>query len=150
ESVFEQTWHEFGLPRDAGLLRERWNRLLSLRSDVLKQLEELRAAGKVGSSLAGEGEVYANGEGREVLKSFREAPRVGVIHVQARVVDGAQAGAVATALSDVKIRVNPSPHRKCERCWHYRSDVGATGEHPDLCGRCVANLYGSGETRVHA
>jgi hypothetical protein len=44
ESVFEQTWHEFGLPRDADQLRERWGRLLSLRSDVLKQLEELRAA----------------------------------------------------------------------------------------------------------
>ncbi|PIV87426.1 MAG: hypothetical protein COW48_11525, partial [Hydrogenophilales bacterium CG17_big_fil_post_rev_8_21_14_2_50_63_12] len=39
---------------------------------------------------------------------------------------------------------------KCERCWHYRADVGAAAEHPGLCGRCVSNLYGEGEAREHA
>ncbi len=34
---------------------------------------------------------------------------------------------------------------KCERCWHYESDVGQHMEHPHLCGRCVAVL----ERRVH-
>jgi isoleucyl-tRNA synthetase len=36
---------------------------------------------------------------------------------------------------------------KCERCWHYRDDVGHDAEHPTLCGRCTSNLYGSGEVR---
>jgi isoleucyl-tRNA synthetase len=58
--------------------------------------------------------------------------------------------AVPTALNDVTIKVHASPHPKCERCWHYRADVGANAAHPQLCGRCVANLYGRGEPRVHA
>ena len=71
-SVFEQTWYEFGLPRDAEALRTRWQKLRTLRSDVQKQLEELRVSGKIGSSLAGEVEVFANGENREFLASFAD------------------------------------------------------------------------------
>jgi isoleucyl-tRNA synthetase len=50
----------------------------------------------------------------------------------------------------LKIRAIPSPHRKCARCWHYRADVGADAKHPEICGRCVSNLYGSGESRYFA
>ena len=49
-----------------------------------------------------------------------------------------------------KIEVTPSPHPKCERCWHYREEVGSHAEHPALCGRCVSNLFGEGEPRTHA
>ena len=42
------------------------------------------------------------------------------------------------------LRVTPSKHSKCVRCWHYREDVGSDPEHP---GRCVENVAGSGETR---
>ena len=27
--------------------------------------------------------------------------------------------------------------QRCERCWHYRADVGSRCRHPTLCGRCV-------------
>ncbi|OYW08657.1 MAG: hypothetical protein B7X34_08240, partial [Acidobacteriia bacterium 12-62-4] len=39
---------------------------------------------------------------------------------------------------------------KCERCWHWRADVGLDAAHPTLCGRCTSNLFGAGETRVFA
>jgi isoleucyl-tRNA synthetase len=39
---------------------------------------------------------------------------------------------------------------KCERCWHYRDDVGVDQAHPTLCGRCTSNLYGAGEERRFA
>jgi isoleucyl-tRNA synthetase len=48
------------------------------------------------------------------------------------------------------IRVAPSAHAKCQRCWHWRADVGADVAHPALCGRCVANLFGAGEPRRFA
>jgi isoleucyl-tRNA synthetase len=148
--VFEQTWHTFGLPSDAVELRSRWNRLRLLRSDVLKQLEELRAAGKIGSPLAGEVELYADGESREFLKSFDDDLRFVFITSQARVLDNGRSGTAASSIPDVTVRVSPSPHQKCERCWHYRADVGADAAHPKLCGRCVSNLFGRGEQRVHA
>jgi len=46
--------------------------------------------------------------------------------------------------------VNPSPYTKCERCWHWRDDVGDDARHPTICGRCVANLFASGEQRAYA
>ena len=50
-------------------------------------------------------------------------------------------------------RARRSPSRrarsaKCERCWHWRADVGADPTHPTLCGRCVANLFGAGRARA--
>ncbi|MGB8600041.1 MAG: zinc finger domain-containing protein, partial [Burkholderiales bacterium] len=48
------------------------------------------------------------------------------------------------------IQVTPASTAKCERCWHYRGDVGADAKHPPLCGRCVSNLYGAGEQRTYA
>ena len=149
-SVFEQTWYEFGMPRDAEALRTRWQKLRTLRSDVQKQLEALRVSGKIGSSLAGEVEVFANGENRAFLASFADDLRFVFITSQARLADTAPADAIKTALPDVSIRVAPSPHQKCERCWHYREDVGHDAQHPQLCARCVSNLYGAGESRRHA
>jgi len=43
-----------------------------------------------------------------------------------------------------------STAEKCERCWHYRADVGAHADHPTLCGRCYSNLFGAGEQRKFA
>ena len=122
----------------------------ALRSDVQKQLETLRVAGKVGSSLAGEVEIYANGEEAQFLRSFDDDLRFVFITSQARLGHATPAEAVETVLPGVKLAVKPSPHAKCERCWHYRADVGADSAHPEICGRCVSNLYGAGEARTHA
>jgi isoleucyl-tRNA synthetase len=149
-SVFEQTWFDAPLPRDAEALRQRWYKLRALRADVQKQLEQLRVGGAIGSSLAGEVEVYADGEDYAWLKSFDDDLRFVFITSQARVTHGAAEDAIATTLPDVGIRVTATDHEKCQRCWHYRADVGADAAHPELCGRCVSNLYGSGEARSHA
>ena len=52
--------------------------------------------------------------------------------------------------AEQKILVKPSAHQKCDRCWHYRADVGVDAAHPLICGRCVSNLFGSGEARQYA
>ena len=52
--------------------------------------------------------------------------------------------------SDLTFKVAASRHAKCDRCWHYREDVGGNVEHPTICGRCVSNLFGQGEKRTHA
>jgi isoleucyl-tRNA synthetase len=44
-------------------------------------------------------------------------------------------------------KVSASQNAKCERCWHYRSDVGHDPAHAGLCGRCTSNLLGAGEVR---
>jgi isoleucyl-tRNA synthetase len=58
--------------------------------------------------------------------------------------------AVLTSATELNVAVAPSTSTKCDRCWHYRDDVGADAAHPTLCGRCVTNLFGAGETRTIA
>jgi isoleucyl-tRNA synthetase len=149
-SVFEQTWHQYPLPRDAAGLRARWQKLRGLRSDVQKLLEELRVAGKIGSSLAGEVDLYANGGNSSFLKSFADDLRFVFITSRATVNDGTDGAALPSSLDGVGIKVSAAAHRKCERCWHYRSDVGADAAHPEICARCVATLHGAGEIRAYA
>lgn len=47
----------------------------------------------------------------------------------------------------VVVQASVSPHPKCARCWHHAVDVGHSAEHPELCDRCVQNVYGEGEDR---
>ena len=148
-TVFEQAWYHLGLPQDADALRARWTKLRALRSDVQKELETLRAAGKIGSSLAGEVDLHAEGEAHALLVSLKDDVRFVMITSRASLHAGA-GGAASASLPGVGITVSASAHVKCERCWHYRPDVGAQADHPQLCGRCHSNLFGAGESREHA
>jgi len=37
----------------------------------------------------------------------------------------------------IEIRVEKALGQKCERCWHWETDVGQNPEHPTICGRCI-------------
>jgi isoleucyl-tRNA synthetase len=139
DSIFFQTLHELPLVEEPGLL-ERWEKMRAIRADVRRQLEELRAAGKIGSSLAAEIDFDAPPAQAAFLRSFGEDLRFILLTSAARVHDASAAEA----------RVTPSRHPKCERCWHFRADVGAVREHPTICARCAGNLSGADEKRVHA
>ena len=84
-------------------------------------------------------EVFADGERFDVLNALADDLRFVFITSQAKILRGSAA-----------IVVHPSEHKKCERCWHYRADVGADPAHAVICGRCTENLYRAGERRVHA
>ncbi len=137
DSVLLHTWHQF--PDTGGDLCERWDKIRAARAEVQKELEALRAAGKIGSSLQAEVEVFADGERFDVLNALADDLRFVFITSQARILRGSAA-----------IVVHPSDHKKCERCWHYRADVGADPAHAEICGRCTENLYRAGERRAHA
>ena len=75
--------------------------------------------------------------------------RFALITSAASVTSEEDAGATQTELAGLKVRVVPSQHAKCDRCWHHREDVGSNPDHPDLCGRCITNIEGEGEVRLH-
>lgn len=143
-SVFLQTWHSFPeQPEDAQILRQHWQQLRELRARVLKQLEDARIRGEIGSSLAAMVEIRVTEEDYALLNSLGDDLRFVLItsEVCLQRVDNA---------AEETIIVTASTHRKCERCWHYRQDVGSIADHPTLCSRCVSNLTGPGEYRRHA
>ncbi|MGH8733191.1 MAG: class I tRNA ligase family protein, partial [Burkholderiales bacterium] len=133
DSVFFHTWYALPEVPDAAPLLARWDRLREVRDPVRKQIEELRAAGKVGSSLQAEVELGAAGEERALLESLGEDLKYVFLTSAVRV-------------GGDETRVRASAHPKCERCWHYRADVNGEG----VCARCQSNLKGPGETRRYA
>ena len=137
DSVLLHSWYRF--PEAGSDLLARWEQLRAVRSEVQKELEAVRASGKIGSSLQAEVEISADSDRFELLASLGDDLRFVLITSQAKLARGGG-----------EIRVNPSANTKCERCWHYRADVGADPAHPEICGRCTANLYGEGERRIHA
>ncbi|HMN64549.1 MAG TPA: isoleucine--tRNA ligase [Burkholderiaceae bacterium] len=148
ETIFTQSWHAFdGMgelasedAQSTALLRLKWEAIRAVRAEVLRKLEEARSAGAIGSSLQAEVEVRASGETFDALASLGDDLRFVFITSQARVVRGADDELVS-------VSVVASEHAKCERCWHYRADVGADPAHPTICGRCNENLHGAGEPR---
>ena len=143
DSVMLSTWHQ--LPTDPleDVLVQRWNVIRAVREEAQKVLEDLRTAGSIGSSLAAEVDVYAAGEKYDALCALGEDLRFVLISSRANV---HQVGVG----EEERIVASASAHQKCERCWHYREDVGVDAEHPQLCGRCGSNLFGEGESRRHA
>ncbi len=142
DSVFFHTWHAFAQVADAPALLERWREIRAARAEVQKELETLRAAGKIGASLAAHVELRASGERFDALAALGDELRFVMITSQVAVAKVAAGGETIAA--------TPSPNAKCERCWHYRADVGADPAHPSICGRCLSNLYGAGEARRFA
>ncbi len=143
KTVFEDIWHELS---EHGLSAERisaWEAVITVRGQAAKEIEILRAAGQVGSSLQAELALYLPNVTFDALNSLGDDLRFAMITSSAK---------VYKVLSDAeqKILVNPSAHKKCDRCWHYRADVGADADHQHICGRCVSNLFGKGEARKYA
>jgi isoleucyl-tRNA synthetase len=140
-SVFEDEWYELP-PHGLGEQEiAAWQNILGLRSLANKKIEEKRGAGLVGSSLQSELDIYADGELYQSLARLGDDLRFALI--VSRTTLHQRAG-------EAEVQVSPSSHQKCDRCWHYRADVGANAEHPKICGRCVSNLFGDGEPRSYA
>ena len=136
-TIFVRTWAELlPQPQDEALVAK-WERIVAVRALVQKELEAVRQGGAIGSSLQADVEIVAAGSDYDDLASLGDDLRFVTITSQARLV-------AADALA---VQVTPSTALKCERCWHYREDVGVDPAHPAICGRCVSNLFGAGETR---
>jgi len=139
-SVFHSVWHT--LP-DVSSDSIDWDALLALRGEVARELERLREAGEIGSPLEAEVEIAVPASEQARYGALGDELRFFFITSAARVV-------VDSAVSAATVRVKATTAPKCTRCWHRRDDVGHHAEHPELCGRCVVNVAGSGEERRFA
>jgi len=135
DSIFCETYWPLATP-DAALLAK-WESIRAVREAVNKAIEDVRTAGGVGSSLQATVTVTAPPETHALLASLGEDLKFVFITSAATLLPGAE----------LAITVTPSTAQKCERCWHWRDDVGHDAAHPTICGRCTSNLHGDGEVR---
>jgi isoleucyl-tRNA synthetase len=138
ESVFMDRYVALDAPNES-LLRK-WGRIREIRELVNKDIETLRADGKLGASLQAEVTLTVNEDDHAYLASLGDDLKFVFITSAITLVAG----------SALSIRSSVSNGNKCERCWHYRDDVGVDTAHPTLCGRCTSNLFGAGEARTCA
>jgi len=154
ESVFLETWYEglVKLDDNAVMNRDFWQKIMSVRAAVSKELEKSRAKGDIGSSLNAEIELYCNPELFDTLIQLSGELHFIFITSNASVIADqfAPDDAIQTELEGVKLKVIVSEYKKCVRCWHQRYDVGEHAAHPELCGRCEENVEGKGESRLYA
>ena len=105
-----------------------------------KEIETLRAEGKVGSSLQANLQLSLNPQDHALLASLGADLKfvfiTSAIFIEAKTV--------------TTTRASTSNDLKCDRCWHYVANLGINPAYPLLCGRCDSNLHGAGETRLFA
>ena len=151
DSVFLETWYGglFRLDATDTITSDQWAQIIRARSAVAKELEILRKNGDIGSGLNAEVTLICDGDLKSALDALGDELRFALITSAASVTTDDDANATQTELAGLKVSVMPSQHAKCDRCWHQREDVGSNPEHPDLCGRCITNIEGEGEIRLH-
>ena len=138
ESIFMETFSDLGTPNEA--LLAKWSRIREIRDQVNKDIEALRADGKVGASLQASVNLQVGPEDHALLASLGNDLKFVFITSQLNLEEG----------SELIAKVSVSQDTKCDRCWHYSPDVGVNPAHPTLCGRCDSNLHGAGEKRLFA
>ncbi|HPG77702.1 MAG TPA: isoleucine--tRNA ligase [Piscinibacter sp.] len=134
-SIFAETYWAFPAPDEA--LLAKWTRIREIRDLANKEIEAVRTAGQVGSSLQANLKITAGAADHALLAALGDDLRFVTITSAATLIAGAE----------LAVAVTPSAAQKCDRCWHWRDDVGHDAAHPSICGRCTSNLYGSGEAR---
>jgi isoleucyl-tRNA synthetase len=149
QSVFEDAWYELPVnPMHMSVDIGRWETTRIVRTLAQKEIEKLRETGSVGSSLQAELEFHLLEGGSQYLS-------LAALEDDLKFVMITSSTKVYKAASDAeqKIVVKPSAHQKCDRCWHYRADVGANPAHPSICKRCadtVEGIAGENEQRKYA
>lgn len=143
DTIFVETYWDFHDADTQTELLAKWARVRALREEVNRRIEDVRTRGEVGSSLQANLFITINSDEQRLLADLRSLEDDLKFVLIVSGVELAEGHAT-------QIEVNPSKAPKCERCWHYRIDVGVNPAHPTLCGRCDSNLHGAGEKREHA
>ena len=154
EFVFTETWYEgFNDFTQSDTFNDAlWHKVLNVKDAANQAMEQARKDGELGGSLEATISLYATESLYNVLAKLEDELRFVLITsgVTLTKVDSAPSDAKATEVDGLWLTVNKASGDKCVRCWHHREDVGTHQGHEELCGRCVTNIDGDGETRHYA
>lgn len=137
--IFTQTWYQLPMCEMNDITTKDWENLLALKDVVNKAIEDARTQKIVSSNLTAKAIISVDGETWEALNKLGEEARFVFIISDMELKKG-----------ELNVQIVPAEGVKCVRCWHIRTDVGTDANHPELCGRCVSNVEGDGETRHYA
>tara|TARA_B000000557_G_scaffold231179_1_gene204351 strand:+ start:1 stop:1548 length:1548 start_codon:yes stop_codon:yes gene_type:complete len=150
ESVHTLEWYEDW--ENVGELTfsdEEWEKVLEVRSEVNKHIEEARNKNIIGSSLESNLDLYCDTDLKTLFDKFSDELRFIFITSEATV-HSLQNQGKETSISGLNLKVTKTSDQKCVRCWHSRPEVGSIEGHETICQRCHENVEGEGEIRNYA
>jgi isoleucyl-tRNA synthetase len=122
-----------GVPVEDPGLQQDWNKLLAVRDQVLKALEEARNQKKIGKSLEAQVKVTASDPYYPVLERHRPDLRYVFITSQVEL----ERGPSQNGTGHLAVEVAQAAGKECERCWNFSTRVGEDPKYPTLCERCT-------------
>lgn len=153
-SILLTEWYDGlqSLKEDESMNRSFWVKIQAVRDAVNKEMERLRALQKLGSALEAHVALYCAPHLRKELAQLEDELKF-ILITSSATVKAEHEGPLDMICTDVpglSLVITPSTDPKCERCWHRPEDIGKDHTHPTLCGRCILNISGEGETRRYA
>ena len=119
-------------------LRAKWNKIIAIRDEVLKALEEARNAKVIGKSLEAKLSVYADSDVVALLNDSNvDFAQLSIVSQFVVAGTKEQAPENALVLDKTAIVVEKADGEKCERCWTISETVGSNEKHSTLCTRCA-------------
>ncbi len=117
-----------GLPEAHRKRALNWDRLMEVREDVLKSLEEARKEKFIGAPLEARVRLGANGDLYPLLQEY--AGQLPMLFIVSEVALEELPG------ENLSVTVERAAGTKCERCWKYTTDVGSDPDYPTICASC--------------
>jgi len=153
ESVLLNMWYEGLTPLadDSKFDLALWEQVFNVRDAVSKELEALRADGKIKGGLTAEVSLFAEPALYEALNTLGDELKFVLITSRATLLAASDkpSDAIESSVSGLSLVLTPAEHERCDRCWHQTEEVGKDETHPELCDRCIDNVDGEGEQRLY-
>ena len=109
-----------------------WDRLVEVRVQVLKALDNARQEKVIGSSLEAAVTLEVGSSLHNLFEKYAaELPGVFIV---------SQVALKKTNTDTLEVRVERARGDKCERCWKYTTDVGSDSDFPTVCASCAKIL----------
>lgn len=113
----------------------KWDRIMAIRDDVKKVLEQARADKRIGSSLEAVLTLYCNDELYAFLNTI-PMDELADLFIVSQVHLEQGEGGVKGVVEGLGAAADHAAGTKCLRCWKYEPAVGENG----LCPRCAKVL----------
>lgn len=137
ESVHLASWPQFAPAEMPVNLKEKWDKLFTMRCDVLKVLENARDAQKIGKSLNAKIILYIDDHKDSLLTNLGISLEQFLIVSKVEILPRQQLSPEATVFPNYAIVVSVADGDICERCWNINNEVCKSSFASLLCSRCT-------------
>jgi isoleucyl-tRNA synthetase len=153
KSVFQSGWVETKKQWEQPELKDSWEKLRLIRSEVNQVMEQARKEKAVGSSLDAKVLLYVSDQDLKKYLGLLNSKtsnqvdelRYLLLASQIELVDSLEDIQKTEYQSEselVSIGVIKADGKKCDRCWNYSTKVGEFSDNPTICERCNSALVG--------